>query len=289
MAIELITGVGETNHVSSNDFRAFNRAIFGQQRYILKDADNMDVVVSAVTGDISIATGSCVWSGMHIRIASVEKLKYIVPVSTQRINIYLHYTKSVETFVESVEFVVLQGSEATPIVNELDDDTIEAYTLFYSFDATSTAISNINKAFDFVMSQSDIVDEVNKSIANASETVVLFDGDIVPGTIHLSESLENFEYIIFEAKRDYAFNVTLFSDYIKEDFAVSIVGNAKWGNMNNIFVVIENIFASKVSGTELKIKYTSVTYIDVTVNSSYGSQGVVLPVRIIGRGRKHHG
>lgn len=194
MAIELITGVGETNHVSSNDFRAFNRAIFGQQRYILKDADNMDVVVSAVTGDISIATGSCVWSGMHIRIASVENLKYIVPVSTQRINIYLHYTKSIETFVESVEFVVLQGSEASPIVNELDDDTIEAYTLFYSFDATSTAISNINKAFDSVISQSDIVDEVNKSIANATATTVLFEGEAGAGsTIDLSESFKNFK------------------------------------------------------------------------------------------------
>lgn len=194
MAIELITGVGETNHVSSNDFRAFNRAIFGQQRYILKDADNMDVVVSAVTGDISIATGSCVWSGMHIRIASVENLKYIVPVSTQRINIYLHYTKSIETFVESVEFVVLQGSEATPIANELDDDTIEAYTLFYSFDATSTAISNINKAFDSVISQSDIVDEVNKSIANATATTVLFEGEAGTGsTIDLSESFKNFK------------------------------------------------------------------------------------------------
>ena len=194
MAIELITGVGETNHVSSNDFRAFNRAIFGQQRYILKDADNMDVVVSAVTGDISIATGSCVWSGMHIRIASIENLKYIVPVSTQRINVYLHYTKSTETFVESVEFVVLQGSEASPIVNELDDDTIEAYTLFYSFDATSTAISNINKAFDSVVSQSDIVDEVNKSIANATATTVLFEGEAgVGSTIDLSESFKNFK------------------------------------------------------------------------------------------------
>lgn len=283
MAIELITGVGESNHVSSNDFRAFNRANFGQGRYILKDADNMEVIVSAPTGNISIASGSCMWSGMHIRLPSTEQINYIVPSAGQMIYVYLHYVKDVSTGIESVDFQVRQGTKLSSTTDNLNDNTVEAYTLFCSFSALPTSFDNLKCDFKIIKSH----EELEKDVATSQEDVVLFEGNITPGTISLSESLNNFKYIIFECTgRDKYYHTILFSDYIRDDFAVSVVGSDKWGNKASLFTVISNIYATKVSGNEIKVLYTSETIIDVSVQSSYGSDGIVIPMRIIGRERK---
>jgi hypothetical protein len=189
MAIELITGVGADNHISSVDFRAFNRASFGQGRYILNDDDNMAVTVSAPTGNIAIAPGSCMWSGMHIRNVGVENLSYIVPTSSQTVYVYLHYTKNVDSGVESVSFVVSAEKTLSPIVDNMSDNTIEAYTLFYSFVANSTDASQ--KKYDFAFSMAH--DELENLVSNAHSETVLFDGTAnINSTINLSESFQNF-------------------------------------------------------------------------------------------------
>lgn len=284
MAIELITGVGADNHVSSNDFRAFNRANFGQGRYILTDANNMEVVISPLTGTISISEGSCLWSGMHIRNASVENLTYIIPTTSQNVYVYLHYTKNVDTGVESVKFVVSVGNELSPVVDMLDDNTVEAYTLFCSFVASSTATSNYTEYFVKSKSQDEVINTLN----GMSESKVLFEGYISqPKIINLSESMHNFRYIVFENfSRDKRFHTVMSSDCIGNDFAVSIVGNDKWGNKAALFTAIENIYATKISETEINVLYTSETVIDAGVSSRYGSDGLLLPIRIIGKERK---
>lgn len=282
MAVELITGVGESDHISSNDFRAFNRANFGQGRYILKDAENMDINISPSTGVIAISEGSCMWSGMHIRLASTEQIRYTVPSAVQMIYVYLHYVKDVSTGVESVDFQVRQGIKLSPTTDNLNDNTVEAYTLFCSFSALPTSFDNLKCDFKIIKSH----EELEKDVATSQEDVVLFEGNITPGTISLSESLNNFKYIIFECTgRDKYYHTILFSDYIRDDFAVSVVGNNKWSNKAAIYTVISNIYASKISETEIKVSYTSETIIDVSVQTSYGSDGVRIPMRIIGRER----
>jgi uncharacterized alkaline shock family protein YloU len=283
MAVELITGVGTSDHISSNDFRAFNRANFGQGRYILKDAENMEINVSPSTGVITISEGSCMWSGMHIRLSSAEQIRYTVPSAAQTIYVYLHYTKDVSTGVESVDFEVKQGIKLTSTIDNLNDNTVEAYTLFCSFAASPTSFDDLKCDFKIIKSH----EELEKDVATSQEDAVLFDGNIVPGTLNLSESMNNFKYIIFECTgKDKCYHTILFSDYIRDDFAVSVVGNGKWSNKAAIYTVISNIFASKISETEIKVSYTSETRIDVSVETRYGSDGMLIPMRIIGRERR---
>lgn len=129
MSIELITGKSATAHISANDFRAVNRANYGPGRYILKDADNMQTQISA-QGTIYIGRGSLMWSGMHIRCEDPTTLKFTPPTTRENIEVYLHYVKDVETLNESVEWVVSVGKELTPIIDNVADNTMEAYTLF---------------------------------------------------------------------------------------------------------------------------------------------------------------
>ncbi len=280
MAIELITGVGKDNHISSNDFRAFNRANFGQGRYILKDADDMAVTVSASTGNITIASGSCLWSGMHIRLPSNETLQYIVPTSGQIIYVYLHYIKDVNTGVETVDFQVRANVQLSTTDN-LNDNTVEAYTLFCSFIAYPTFTENFDCKFKVIKSHEELETEVTTS----QEDVVLFDGGLKVGTNTISESIKNFKYIVFEVPGEYGYHLVQFSDMIGEDFAVSVVGNGKWSNKNSLYVEIYNFRGTFTNDTSMKITYLSRTIIDTGVSSTYGSDGVAIPLRIIGRER----
>lgn len=282
MAVELITGVGASDHISSNDFRAFNRANFGQGRYILNDADNMEVNVSAPAGIISISEGSCMWSGMHIRLSSAEQIRYTVPSAAQAIYVYLHYTKDASTGVESVDFEVKQGIKLSSTIDNLGDNTVDAYTLFCSFIAYPTTADNFKVDFKTIKSH----EELESAVATSQDEVVLFDGNLSVGTFDLAESIKNFKFIVFEVQNDFRYHSILFADMILKDFAITIVGNEKWSNKSSIYTEIYSIRGSLVSDVSMKISYLTRTAVDVSIATSYGSEGMVIPLKIIGKERK---
>lgn len=278
MAIELITGVGESNHISSNDFRAFNRANFGQGKYILKDADNMEVTISPATGNIFIASGSCLWSGMHIRNTDTETLSYVVPTSTQVIFVYLHYIKDSETGVESVEFVVSFGATLEPVVDNLNDNTIEAYTLFYSFQATSSAVSNITQGFV----QAKSFEEFQKEIDAIHEYKVIFNGSASKGsTITLNESFKNFEYIQFIASNGEITELRAANMEIGGRPPICMLGVGLFTNTLDTFARIATVVINIKSETEFEYRYGFSSW----VGSSVASDDLPVITRIIGFGR----
>lgn len=286
MAIELITGVGAEPHISSNDFRAFNRANFGQGRYILKDADDMAITVSAPTGNISIAEGSCLWSGMHIRVSSQENLTYVVPTTAQTVRVYLHYTKNSETQVESVEFVVTVGEELAPIVDNLGDSTVEAYTVFYSFTASSSSITNA--IYDFQPAKSHA--ELETLVDNSHSETILFDGIAAPNTtINLSESFRSF------------YEIEIISDWEESNYPnlhkrmltsqlepsggvidVAMLGAAKWANTNDTYL---RVATARLNITNDKtLVYSNGQYI--IIGNAISEQDDIPIRKIIGIGRK---
>lgn len=275
--IELITGHGESNHISSNDFRAFNRANFGQGRYILRDENNLDIKVSAITGEIVIASGSCMWSGMHIRIAAAETLGYIVPTASQTVGVYFHYIKNTETLVESVELVVFVGSTPEPIVNFLGDATTEAYTLFYSFTATSSEITNAK--YDFLFSKNN--DEIEKLIEEANSETVLFSGSAALNSdIALTDSFRNYRELIFYCGNNLCGRI-LTSDIAGDIIDVSMLGASKWSNTNDTYLKVATARLSIVSDT--KLQYTNGQYI--LIGAAVAEQDKIPIVQIKGIGR----
>lgn len=150
MSIELITGAAEEAHISSNDIRAVNRSNFGSNRYILKDDDKLSVNISTATGTVVIKPGSCMWCGMHIRCVSETKLTYVVPTSEKFVKIWLHYKKEPDTFYESVEWLITVGQDLSPELTKLEDNTMEAYTVFCSFTHNPLASEAQNFVCEFV-------------------------------------------------------------------------------------------------------------------------------------------
>ena len=163
----LITGHGETEHITSFDVRAYNRAMFGGGKYILQDEDNLKTQVSALTGTIQISKGSCLWSGMHIRVEEEGSLSYTSPASTNYVYVWLHYVRNPENLVESVEFVTTTGTkpETNLIFDNLTEEATEAYTLFCSFTHDTSSNSVVGLTSDF--SARHPLDDTAKSLTSS--------------------------------------------------------------------------------------------------------------------------
>ena len=224
MSIELITGKSATAHISANDFRAVNRANYGPGRYILKDADNMQVQISA-KGSIYIGRGSCMWSGMHIRCEDPTTLSFTPPTTRAAISVYLHYVKDVETLNESVEWVVSIEGDPSPIVDNVSDNIVEAYTMFalarmqadgtigdteYRFQLLdchedfdlSTVERRIEEGIELKSAEVDgELYAQNQKIAILETADVLYNGNeaitSTLKTVQMSKDYRNYKYLIF--------------------------------------------------------------------------------------------
>ena len=128
------------------------------------------------------------FNNKNLKLAALCLSTVIVSPSAQKVSVYLHYTKNIDTQVEAVEFVLNVGSERSTI-DHLEDGTVEAYTLFCSFTANSSTFSNMILHFESSMSN----EELKKAVISAHEETVIFDGSVsLGGTINLSESFRNF-------------------------------------------------------------------------------------------------
>lgn len=237
--LELITGHGESDHISSFDMRASNRGTFGKGKYILSDAEDMATTVDVGEKTLIISAGSCVWSGMHIRTEEKITVPFVSPASTDYVYFWLHYVRDASTLVESVEIVSTTSNKvnADLIYDELSDDVTEAYTLFYSFtfNPNGNIPNNLKNEFALIKGMNDFFEEttqklnaqtadnaqkldkltgdVNKTIAefegnmlNAVYDVtelgsVFFNSDDTEKTLTLSELATNFKAFIIFAKK----------------------------------------------------------------------------------------
>ena len=175
LSVALITGHGEDDHITSFDARAFNRSVFGKGKYILQDAENLKVQVSALTGTIQISAGSCMWSGMHIRVEEDGAITYTTPASTDYVYVWLHYTRNPENLIESVEFTTTSGAkpEMELIRDNLTDDTTEAYTLFCSFthDTSTNTVQGLTSDFAFRSALDDTAKSMSSSVSSLQANV----------------------------------------------------------------------------------------------------------------------
>lgn len=173
--IELITGHGESNHISSFDMRASNRATFGKGKYILNDAENMAVEIDTSAKSIKIKSGSCVWSGMHIRIETSDTVSFVSPATSDTVYVWLHYTRSAVNLVEDVEFISTTTNkvDTSLIYDELPDDVTDAYTLFYSFTFNPEGSLASNNKYDFVsvLGMNDFFEQTTQKLNVQSQNV----------------------------------------------------------------------------------------------------------------------
>lgn len=235
--LELITGHGESDHISSFDMRASNRGTFGKGKYILSDAENMATTIDVGEKTLIISAGSCVWSGMHIRTEEKITVPFVSPASTDYVYFWLHYVRDASNLVESVEIVSTTSNKinADLIYDELPDDVTEAYTLFYSFtfNPNGNTPNSLKNEFALIKGMNDFFEEtsqklnaqaadnaqqLNKLTSDINNKIAEFEGEMLNAvydvtylgreyisstekepTLALSKPIKNFKAIIIHA------------------------------------------------------------------------------------------
>ena len=214
MAVELITGHQATNHITADDGRTTNRAIFGKKPCRLAGEYNSTVYDgTAVNSKVGLMTatqftgpkyrgevdvGLIYWNGMFIRITS--KVYQSPQVSSEEgVRVYLHYTRS-EAGVESVEVLFTTAEYTSSDVFDFDN-TSEAYLLYGTFDNAAGTnktyylpivndMMGRKKAINQFAVGNDVVKLGEVTLVNASTY-----NDSGTQTFALSETPENFEFI----------------------------------------------------------------------------------------------
>ena len=205
MAINLITGHYGTDHITANDARATNRAIFGINPFRAtynynSTGGGFTLGKTSVTGGYKmyINNGLLYWNGMFIRITTSDYSEIVE--SCEGYNVYLHYTKS--STVEYIEIVYTTGTYTNKPT--FSDDTSGAYLKIGTFNnADGSSITNdIPVAVDFPdkvkmmnataigSSNTEAVLLLQKSLSNASSKT-----DTEATSSSLSEKFTNFEYV----------------------------------------------------------------------------------------------
>lgn len=129
MANYLITGSrNNTPHITSMDDASLNAGIIGNGAYILNRGEKLRAEMTTAN-NCRIHDGDIVCQGRHIRIETSAYIDLTVNNGTAGMKrndlVVARYTNDVETGVESVDFVVIEGTpSATPSDPEYNEGNI---------------------------------------------------------------------------------------------------------------------------------------------------------------------
>ena len=263
--LNLVTGKTGSAHVTAQETRAFNRAIYGNGNYRLYDsADSGNVVTVSLTTDTNktfeISAGSLLWNGMHIRITDKKTISTGSTASTYYI--YLQYinsagietvtinaSTSAPTFTPNASF----GDEDTPVnvllysangyafpLKKAAVDLVEAVSSSVStkadkssLDAEVTNRTNADSALESLLKKPfySYSDSTTKStIDRVSLGSVPISGsasqyDLTTGTTTLSESINNFAFIELRTGKSGGYSLGIFPSYYFNVAGSSAVGS----------------------------------------------------------------
>ena len=116
--MKIVTGRRGEDHISSNDFQAFNQGVLGGGNYVLNIGSKFAPTLTSPT-ELRIADGEGVMQGVHFRISpglldTVELSPGIMGVN--RIDIVCaRYEKDDTTGIENVSWYVVEGTPSSGI------------------------------------------------------------------------------------------------------------------------------------------------------------------------------
>lgn len=229
MALRFVTAKTGSAHISSADWRSLNRGLAGKGKYILNDTEGNstgEFWVSPSSGQITIPPCSLLWSGTHIRNTTSTVLEYVPPVVDSTVNVWLYYRKNADNGIETLDYVVTVNEQPSPVLDEIEDNTLEAYTLLFSFSQVveNSSADNVKIHFEEVSSvdalnervteeetaRKEADDDFERRISNAEKTLSFLSGGTVEFScvsnaypaqlgktiLSVDESLSNFKFFI---------------------------------------------------------------------------------------------
>ena len=147
--MELITGVGATDHIDSQDDADFQRAITGPDNYVLNIGRKMEAELLS-NNVVRVHDGSLIHQGRHVIIPEGESEEVTIEYGTQgekRIDLIVSvYSKDTTNGIETEFLKALKGTPSvdSPAIPSHIDGNIRAGDIYSEFPLYKVTLDGIN-------------------------------------------------------------------------------------------------------------------------------------------------
>lgn len=187
--MELITGVGATDHIDSQDDADFQRAITGPDNYVLNIGRKMEAELLS-NNVVRVHDGSLIHQGRHVIIPEGESEEVIIEYGTQgekRIDLIVSvYSKDTTSGIETEFLKSIKGTPSvdSPAIPSHIDGNIRAGDIYSEFPLYKVTLDGINivsidPLYEVLTSMAELkmmTDELNRKLAEGEERTTTLNG-----------------------------------------------------------------------------------------------------------------
>lgn len=185
--MELITGVGATDHIDSQDDADFQRAITGPDNYVLNIGRKMEAELLS-NNVVRVHDGSLIHQGRHVIIPEGESEEVTIEYGTQgekRIDLIVSvYSKDTTNGIETEFLKALKGTPSvdSPAIPSHIDGNIRAGDIYSEFPLYKVTLDGINivsidPLYEVLTSMAELkmmTDELNRKLNVSAADIVSF-------------------------------------------------------------------------------------------------------------------
>lgn len=185
--MELITGVGATDHIDSQDDADFQRAITGPDNYVLNIGRKMEAELLS-NNVVRVHDGSLIHQGRHVIIPEGESEEVTIEYGTQgekRIDLIVSvYSKDTTNGIETEFLKALKGTPSvdSPAIPSHIDGNIRAGDIYSEFPLYKVTLDGINivsidPLYEVLTSMAELkmmTDELNRKLNVSASDIISF-------------------------------------------------------------------------------------------------------------------
>lgn len=210
--MELITGVGATDHIDSQDDADFQRAITGPDNYVLNIGRKMEAELLS-NNVVRVHDGSLIHQGRHVIIPEGESEEVTIEYGTQvekRIDLIVSvYRKDTTSGIETEFLKAIKGTPSVdiPAIPSHIDGNIRAGDIYSEFPLYKVTLDGINivsidPLYEVLTSMAELktmTDELNRKLpfcGRGKGTVTSNEANSLNIPVTFPTAMNNTDYVV---------------------------------------------------------------------------------------------